>query len=201
MNKPKVIFTIAAALAVCGQARAKEWDQTDPVSGSIQSVRAAAEAMPSPASQPAGPAASSAEKSGIAGVAVVDNRVYLSPASPLDVKDFRFELIINNTGDRVGANVSVCGVIRGATGKGVGRTMSCQTVVYRFPGLSYDRATKQVLSGAEVIARDRGFWHDGLELEKEFRPDFKIVKSLIDRGFNRETQLSVEVALARTTPR
>jgi hypothetical protein len=204
MNKTKVIFTVAAALAVCAQARAKEWDQTDPVSGSIQSVEAAAEAMPSPAGRPvesAEPAASSSEQSAIAGVAVVDNRVYLSPISPLDVKDFRFELILNNTGDRVGANVSVCGVIRSATGKGAGRSMSCQPVVYRFPGLSYDPATKQVLSGGEVVARDRGFWHGGLKLEKEFKPEFKIVKSLVDRGFNRDTQLSIEVALARTAAR
>ena len=204
MNNSKVIFTVAAALAVCAQARAKDWDQTDPVSGSIQAVNAAAAAMPSPAGQPAepsNPAAASAEKSGIEGVAVVDNRVYLSPVSPLDVKDFHFELILNNTGDRVGANVSVCGVVRGATGKGAGRTMNCQTVVYRFPGLSYDPATKRVLSGGEVVARDRGFWHGGLTLEKEFKPDLKIVKSLVDRGFNRDTQLSVEVALARTAPR
>jgi hypothetical protein len=162
MSRSKVVLALAAALAVCAQARAKE------------------------------------PESAIAGVAVADNRVLFSPASPLNAENFHFELVLNNTEDRVGASVSVCAAARGAAGgKGNRRILSCQTVVYFFPDLSYDPATKQVRSGAEIVARDRGFWHGGLALEKEFKPDIKIARSVVDRGFDRDAQLSVEVSIAR----
>jgi hypothetical protein len=201
MKKSSVIYVVVAALAVCAQARAVGWDQADPVSGSLESVMSAAKDMPAPAGQAAEPRAVSGGKDSIEGKAVVDNRVSLSLISPLNVKDFGFELLLNNTGDRVGANVSVCGVHEVTTGKGAHRVMTCQTVFYVFPGLRYDAAAKQVLSGDEVVARDRGFWHGGLKLEKGFKPEYKIVGRQIDRGFNRDTELSVEASIARASSR
>jgi hypothetical protein len=138
-------------------------------------------------------------KDALAAEEVADSRITLSAVSPLDVKDFRFELFLNNTKDRVGANVSVCGVTGTTTGgKSMNRIMSCQDVVYVFPGLTYDAATQRVLSGTDVVARGGG---NEFELEKGFEPQYEIVSRPVDSGFNRDTELYVKLALARASSR
>jgi len=139
----------------------------------------------------------SAEGDGIAGVAVGGDRVYLPLVIPAGPKDMDYELVLNDTQDRVGANVSVCGTIKSEpTFKGMIRVLSCQSLVFVFPQLRYDPAAKQVLWGREVVARHR-FWRGGLALEKGFKPDFIIVQSQADQTFNHVTDIAVEFKIVR----
>ncbi len=108
-------------------------------------------------------------------------------------------LQVNNDQDRVGVSALVCpstNVLFDTE-----PSTDCDSFIYVFPQLRYDKESRRVYFGDALIAHDRGIWHGGLQLEDGYELQTRIVAHQMDQGFNRYSVRSLEVSLVQTAAR
>lgn len=176
--------TVFAALAVASvgclaaSARAEVAGELNgPVAGLVAELKAQASEAES-------------EKILAAGRAVSGNIV---ESEPLHSPQITPRIELNNDGDRVGAGVRYCAVYFERSG--------CRLITYVFPELRFDKASKQVFWGDTLVARDRGFWGGGLQLQGGYALKTEIVRRRVDTGFDRSDVLTLEVSLVQQASR
>ncbi|MDD5656806.1 MAG: hypothetical protein PHF00_06080 [Elusimicrobia bacterium] len=85
---------------------------------------------------------------------------------------------INNDQDRVGAALDLC------VPAGPDQWRTCRSVVFYFPQLAFDKSSREIKLGDEVLAK-RSFWPWNRWRNPRFRLEYSRTRRLRDLGFDR----------------
>jgi hypothetical protein len=183
-----MIAAAVCAISLSAQA-AMNWDRLDPLPEAMTLIKVSAKDVPSITGKTLAAAETSLDK--IAAKAVGSNTLDASLTQTHLTVDLN--LILNNDKDRVGVNALVCDA---DTTNEEGDIQNCQEFTFVFPGLSYDKGSKQLFSGSEIVGRKSFF--KGVSLNKGYKLTYKISSQPADFGFNRGTVKTLEVFLAKS---